>query len=122
MRFLEAFKDIKMHDMIKQPAHKIVELIKTKVISSEEVTKAFLHRIQEVNPALNAVIQLDEEESLHLAKKADLAIAQGKTLGPLHGLPITVKDTIDIRGYNNTYGSHLYDDYNLMWCLLQQRY
>lgn len=101
-----------MQDLIKQPAHKIVELIKAKVVSSEEVTRAFLHRIQEVNPSLNAVIQLDEEKSLQLAKKADLAITRGETLGLLHGLPITVKDTINIFGYNNTYGSHLYDDYH----------
>lgn len=100
-----------MYDLIKQPAYKIVELIKTKVVSSEEVTRAFLHRIQEVNPSLNAVIQLDEEQSLQIAKKADMAIARGEALGLLHGLPITIKDTINIFGYKNTYGSHLYDGY-----------
>lgn len=100
-----------MYDLIKQPAYKIVELIKTKVVSSEEVTRAFLHRIQEVNPSLNAVIQLDEEQSLQIAKKADMAISRGEALGLLHGLPITIKDTINIFGYKNTYGSHLYDGY-----------
>ncbi|KTD54678.1 amidase [Legionella santicrucis] len=100
-----------MYDLIKQPAYKIVELIKTKVVSSEEVTRAFLDRIQEVNSSLNAVIQIDEEQSLQNARKADAAIAREEVLGPLHGLPITIKDTIDIFGYKNTYGSHLYNDY-----------
>ncbi|CEK10660.1 amidase [Legionella hackeliae] len=100
-----------MQDIIKKPAHKIVELIKKKVVSSEEVTRAFLDQIQMVNPSLNAVIELDEEMSLSLAKQADKAISRGETLGSLHGLPITIKDTINIFGYKNTYGSHLYDGY-----------
>jgi amidase len=100
-----------MHTLIKQPAHKIVALIKQKEVSSEEITRAFLERIREVNPALNAVIQLDREKSLQAAKKADLAITRGEKLGALHGLPITIKDTINVFGYKNSYGSHLYDDY-----------
>lgn len=100
-----------MNEIIKQPANKLVQLIQEKQLSSEEVTYAFLRRIQEVNPSLNAVIQIDEVSTLQQAKKADRALARGELLGPLHGLPITIKDTIDIFGYRNTYGSHLYDDY-----------
>lgn len=100
-----------MDNIIEQPAHTLVELIKTKTLSSEEVTRAFLNRINEVNPQLNAVIQLDEEKTLEQAKKADQATMRNESLGVLHGLPITIKDTIDIFGYKNTYGSHLYDDY-----------
>lgn len=100
-----------MHEIIKQPANKIVELIKNKDVSSEEITRAFLQRIQDVNPKLNAVVQFDEIQALQSAKNADLAISRGEELGALHGLPMTIKDTIDIFGYNNTYGSHLYDDY-----------
>ncbi len=100
-----------MNDIIKHSAHKIVELIKKKAISSEEVTLAFLERIQEVNPKLNAVVQLDADKALEQARKADLALLRNQPLGALHGLPITIKDTIDIFGYKNTYGSHLYDNY-----------
>lgn len=100
-----------MQHLIQLPAHKLIELIKTKEVSSKEVAKAFLARIQEVNPKLNAVIQLDEKNTLECAKKADLAISRGESLGALHGLPITIKDTIDITGYHNTYGSRLYDSY-----------
>lgn len=100
-----------MDNIIEQPAHHIVNLIKTKAVTSEEVTQAFLERIREVNPSLNAVIQMDEEESLRTAKKADQALMRGETLGPLHGLPITVKDAINIFGYHNSCGSHLYNNY-----------
>ncbi len=100
-----------MNTILKKSASQLVELIKTKALSSEEVTRAFLERIEQVNPLLNAVIQIDKEKTLAAAKVADLEVRQGKPLGPLHGLPITIKDTIDIFGYNNTYGSHLYDTY-----------
>lgn len=100
-----------MHDIIKQPAHSIVDHIKNKTISSEEVTRAFLERIYEVNPALNAVIQIDEERTIQQAKKADSALIRGEPLGLLHGLPITIKDTIDVFGYQTRYGSYLYENY-----------
>lgn len=100
-----------MNDIIKQSATKLVELIKSKELSSEEVTSAFLKQINKVNPFLNAVIQLDEKQALAQAKKADLAIMRNEALGPLHGLPITIKDTIDIMGYRNTYGSYLFEKY-----------
>lgn len=100
-----------MNNIIEQPAHILVKLIKNKTISSEEVTRAFLERIREVNPFLNAVIQMNEDESLRLAKKADKALMKGEALGPLHGLPVTIKDTIDIFGYHNSYGSYLYNNY-----------
>lgn len=100
-----------MKDLIKQPAYKIIELIKTKEVSSEEVTRAFLNRIHEVNNSLNAVVQLDEENALNTAKNADKAVVRGEEVGILHGLPVTIKDTINIFGFKNTYGSHLYDDY-----------
>jgi amidase len=97
--------------MIKKPAHELIRLLKEREITSEELTRLFLARIREVNPVLNAVVQMNEEETLATARKADLAIAQGKKLGRLHGLPLTIKDTIDIKGFKNTYGSYLFQDY-----------
>jgi amidase len=93
------------------PAYKLVTLMQQGELSAVEVTKAFLTQIDQVNPSLNAVIQLDEVRALAQAQRADDAIAADQSLGPLHGLPITIKDTIDILGFDNTYGSHLYDDY-----------
>jgi len=57
-----------MHEILTQPANKLVKLIKEKHVSSEEVTHAFLQRIKEVNPSLNAVIQIDEASTLQQAK------------------------------------------------------
>ncbi len=100
-----------MENIIEQPAHKLVELIQSKAVSSEEVTHAFLERIQEVNPGLNAIIQFDEEKTLQQARHADKVLSQGEVLGALHGLPMTIKDTLDIVDYPVNYGSHLYDGY-----------
>ncbi len=99
------------NSIIKLSATKLVGLIKAKELSSEEVTKAFLNRIQEVNSKLNAVVQINIEQTINSAKEADKKIRQGDLLGQLHWLPITIKDTIDIFGYKNSYGSHLYATY-----------
>ncbi len=100
-----------MKDIITLPAYQIVELIKSKAVSSEEVTVAFLKQIEAINPSINAVIDINRDATLTQAKQADKAIKEGKDLGPLHGLPMTIKDTINIFGYCNRYGSHLFDGY-----------
>lgn len=100
-----------MYDIIKQPAYKLLSLIQSKEVSSEEVTRAFLDRIKIINPKINAIIQMDEEKTLQQARYADQQFSKGNLLGPLHGLPITIKDTIDMPDYPISYGSHLYDDY-----------
>lgn len=74
-------------------------------ISSEEVVAVFLRRIEEVNPRLNAVVALVAERALNEAKQADASRAQGGSLGPLHGLPITLKDSIDTAGVTTTGGT-----------------
>jgi amidase len=83
----------------------IAEAIKSKKISSEEVTKAFLDRINEVNPKINAVVQLTEEQALLSARKADNDLADGENFGPLHGVPITIKDSFDTVGIISTAGT-----------------
>ena len=59
---------------------------------------AHLGRIAAVNPALNAVVQLDAEAALADARAADADLARGVVSGPLHGVPFTVKDWIDVTG------------------------
>lgn len=100
-----------MDSIIKLSANKIIQLIKNKEVTSVEVTKTFLQKITEVNPKLNAVIDLNEDLALKQAANADKKIQSDNNLGLLHGLPITVKDTIDIFGYKNCYGSNLYKNY-----------
>src|SRR3954451_14781422 len=66
--------------------------------SAREVVEAHLRRIDEVNPAINAVVQLDAERALAAADRADAAVARREPLGPLHGVPFTVKDNIAAAG------------------------
>ena len=73
-------------------------------VSSREVVDAHLARIEEVNPHLNAVVRVLADEARAGADAADRAVADGAELGPLHGVPITVKDNIDLAGTPTTSG------------------
>lgn len=78
--------------------------IKNGVISSSEATKSVLDRINSVNPKLNAIINLMSQKALKQAEQADKLIAQGIVLSPLHGVPITIKDNVDVKDERNTNG------------------
>lgn len=102
-----------LNPIITKSASELVQLIRKKELSSTEVTQAFLERIHQVNPRLNALVQQDDASALDAAKDADKAIQNKKELGPLHGLPITIKDLIDIKGFHCSYGSKAYDSYRV---------
>lgn len=74
-------------------------------LSSRELTEHYLDRIDRHNPALNAVVTLDEDGALDAADAADRALARGEATGPLHGLPITVKDAIETAGMRTACGA-----------------
>ena len=82
-------------------ARRLAEAIRAKTLSSREVVQAHLDRIEAVNPAVNAVTRMLPEEALAAADAADRATGE---LGPLHGLPITVKENIDVAGSPTTNG------------------
>jgi amidase len=73
-------------------------LIREGAVSSEEVVGVHLARIDEVNPRLNAVVEVLREPALEAARASDAARAQGRELGPLHGVPFSVKDSIEVAG------------------------
>ena len=77
-------------------------MIAGKEVSSREVVTAHLARIDEVNPYLNAIVRRWDSDSLAAADAADAAVASGRTLGPLHGVPVTVKENIDLAGTPTT--------------------
>ncbi len=83
----------------------IAKSIRNREISSTEVVEAFLKRINAVNPKLNAVVQLSEQTARDEALKADEALQRGDILGPLHGVPFTVKDSFDTAGLISTGGT-----------------
>jgi len=81
------------------------QLIKSGRVRSREVLELYLARIGEFNPTINAVVWLDTEEARSRADAADKAVADGAQLGPLHGVPMTVKEAFDISGAPSTWGS-----------------
>ncbi|MBB3456480.1 aspartyl-tRNA(Asn)/glutamyl-tRNA(Gln) amidotransferase subunit A [Rhizobium sp. BK313] len=88
-------------------ATKLAELIRTKQVSPVEVVKAHLDRIEAVNPQVNAIVTL-AGGALEAAKKAEAAVMAGDTLGALHGVPFTVKDSIDTAGVLTQRGSPIF--------------
>lgn len=79
-------------------------------LTATEVTRHLLERIAVHNGALNAFITVTGESALAAAQRADLALRGGKWLGPLHGIPVAIKDNIDTSGIRTTAGSRLYAD------------
>jgi amidase len=86
-------------------------MLRCKVISSRELTEELLARIDSVNPALNAVVELRREAALQEATTADEAITRGGDVGPLHGLPMTIKDSFNVAGLHTTWGNPAFKDF-----------
>ena len=91
-------------ELTRLSAARAAELIRGGELSPVELVGAYLRRLESLNPRLNAVVTL-APDVLKLARKAEAAVARGEELGPLHGVPLTVKDTIDVRGVRTTRGS-----------------
>ncbi|MCH7744588.1 MAG: amidase [Chloroflexi bacterium] len=94
-----------MDELIYRSAKSIAKAIRDKEVSSVEAVDAFLKRIDEVNPKLNAVVQLATDRARAEAREADEALSRGESKGPLHGVPITLKDSLDTEGIITTGGT-----------------
>src|ERR1700755_283102 len=86
----------------------LAALIRTKQLSSREVVQAHLDRIEAVNPKINAVVTLMAERALASADAADQAVTTGAPLGPLHGVPFSIKDSLDTAGVLTQRGSKIF--------------
>nr|HRJ45203.1 amidase family protein [Caldilineaceae bacterium] len=86
-----------MNDLIFSSATELARRIREREVSSAEVVEAHLRRIAQVNPALNAVVTL-AEDAYEQARRADAALHAGELRGPLHGVPMTIKDSFDTAG------------------------
>ena len=84
--------------------------IRSRQISAVELTRAVLEAIEKLNPVLNAYITVDAEGALQAARTAQRRIARGEYLGPLHGIPISLKDLFDTQGIRTTAGSKILSD------------
>jgi amidase len=94
-----------MHAVIYASATALARAIRAKEISSAEVVHACLERIEAVNPTLNAVVQVRADAARAEAQAADAALARGQITGPLHGVPMTIKDSLDTAGVITTGGT-----------------
>src|SRR6266850_8590942 len=93
-----------MTDLITQSLTKLAELIRARKVSPVEITEAYLQQIDKLNPTLNAVVTL-APDVMDKARLAESALTSGKILGALHGVPVTIKDTIETSGLRSTSGS-----------------
>lgn len=94
-----------------RPAHELVRELSDGTLTSEAVTQHFLDQIRRHNGSINAVVTVDEEQALKKARAADEKRAGGANLGPLHGLPLTLKDTWEVAGMTCTAGARALRDY-----------
>ena len=83
--------------------------LRRKEVSPVEVTRACLDRIEKLNPALNAFITVTADSALAEARAAEIEISRGNWRGPLHGIPIAIKDLIDTAGTRTTAASALFE-------------
>ena len=91
-------------DLTSLPAVELAAIIARGDISSLEVVEAHIERIERVNPRLNAVVVTRYDAARAEARKADERRSKGELLGPLHGVPITVKESLDVEGAPSTFG------------------
>jgi amidase len=86
-------------------ATRLASLIRRGKVSATEVVRAYIDRIERVNPHLNAVVTRSFDRALEEAKAADESLAKGRLTGPLHGVPMTIKDSLDTAGVRSTWGT-----------------
>jgi amidase len=98
-----------MGDVSYAPAHALADAIRRRELSSREVVEEYLTRIDRLNPSLNAVVTIDPDGARHAADAADAATARGENTGPLHGVPMTIKDTFETAGMRTTCGLEAWD-------------
>jgi amidase len=92
-------------------AVELVDAIRRREVGSRELLDHHLARVERLNPRINAVVTLDVERARRRADVADRALARGEDVGPLHGLPITIKDVMETAGLRTTSGAETYRDH-----------
>lgn len=100
-----------MDTLVYMSAMELAALIRRKEVTSVDVTRAHLSRIKRHNGTLHAIAQLFEDEALTRAAEADAAVTEGKLWGPLHGVPITVKEQFWVKGTPSTINSKHFKDF-----------
>jgi amidase len=100
-----------MDEALARSATDAARRLRDRDVSARELTELLLARIERVNPAVNAVVELRAEAALREAAAADEATARGGDLGPLHGVPMTIKDSFNVTGLHTTWGNPAFRDF-----------
>jgi aspartyl-tRNA(Asn)/glutamyl-tRNA(Gln) amidotransferase subunit A len=95
-------------DLCYTPATQLAALIRSKALSPVELTRAVLDRIERLNPTLNAFCTVTADEALDAARRAEQSVLRGERLGPIHGLPFSIKDLAFTKGVRSMFGSHIF--------------
>jgi Asp-tRNA(Asn)/Glu-tRNA(Gln) amidotransferase A subunit family amidase len=98
-------------DLCATRAVDLARMIRSRELSSAELLAAVLARIEAVNPSVNAIVTLAAEQARSAAAELDALAARGSFRGPLHGLPIAVKDLAETAGIRTTFGSPIFASY-----------
>ena len=103
-------KPSKIEDCAFYTIGQLAYLIRTRQITSEELTRMYIERLKEYGPQLECVITVTEKLGIKQARKADEEIKNGRYLGPLHGIPYGAKDLLAVSGYKTTWGANTHKD------------
>jgi len=95
-------------DLAYTPATELIPQIRSKALSPVELTRAVLERIDQVNPKINAFCTVTADVALAAARAAEEAVMKGGRLGPLHGIPVSIKDLVLVKGVPARFGSHIF--------------
>ena len=94
-----------MNPLHYKSATELASLIRRKKFGALELLDHFLARVEKYNPKLNAIVWMDTDKARKRAKAADAAVKKGKGLGPLHGVPMTIKESYQVAGSPTTWGA-----------------
>lgn len=100
-----------MEDLCFRSIIELADLIRTRQITPVELTKSFIQRIEELEPRINAFITVTREDALASAHQAEKEVMQGTYRGPLHGIPVGIKDLYNTKGIRTTSGSTIFKDF-----------
>src|SRR6266852_1562742 len=98
-------------DLCFTPATMLAAAIRQKKVSPVEVINAVYARLHKINPKINAFCTVTEEQAHQAAKEAEAAVMRGERIGPLHGVPVSIKDLFLTRGVRTMFGSHVRETY-----------
>ncbi len=94
-----------MSELCLEPAHRLAARLRARQVTSVELLERYRERVARLNPAINAVIATDFDAARERARQADAALARGESWGPLHGLPMTIKDSLEVAGMPTVCGA-----------------